>query len=107
MNTCKLVRCVLAAGRGDAWKKLALALMLACLLAPALSRAQNAYVTNEAANTVSVIDTTTNAVIATIPVGLLPFGVAVTPDGSKVYVTNLASNPEQASVGTANTASGT
>ena len=39
-------------------------------------------------NTVSVIDTATNTVIATIPVGSSPFGVAVTPDGSKVYVAN-------------------
>ena len=43
-------------------------------------------------NTVSVIDTATNTVIATIPVGNLPIGVAVTPDGSKVYVTNAISN---------------
>jgi YVTN family beta-propeller protein len=28
-------------------------------------------------------------VVATIDVGLAPFGVAVSPDGSKVYVTNL------------------
>jgi DNA-binding beta-propeller fold protein YncE len=33
------------------------------------------------------------AVSATIPVGLEPFGVAVTPDGSKVYVTNSTPNP--------------
>jgi YVTN family beta-propeller protein len=40
---------------------------------------------------VSVIDTATNTVTATIPVvgGSAHFGVAVTPDGSKVYVTNL------------------
>jgi YVTN family beta-propeller protein len=37
---------------------------------------------------VSVIATATNTVTATIPVGDFPFGVAVTPDGSKVYVTN-------------------
>ena len=37
---------------------------------------------------VSVIDTATNTVIATIPVGDNPFGVAVSPDGSKVYVAN-------------------
>jgi YVTN family beta-propeller protein len=85
MNTYKLVRCVLAAGRGGAWKKFALTLMLACLFAPASSRAQNAYVGNE--TTVSAIDTATDAVIATIPVSLLPFGVAVTPDGGKVYIT--------------------
>jgi YVTN family beta-propeller protein len=40
-------------------------------------------------NTVSVIDTATNTVTATIPVeGQPAFGIAVTPDGSKVYVTN-------------------
>jgi YVTN family beta-propeller protein len=39
-------------------------------------------------DTVSVIDTATNTVIATIPVGVAPSGVAITPDGSRVYVTN-------------------
>ena len=39
-------------------------------------------------NTVAVIDTVTNAVIATISISVEPFGVAVTPDGSKVYVGN-------------------
>jgi YVTN family beta-propeller protein len=34
------------------------------------------------------IDTATNTVSATIPVGGGPFGVAVSPDGSKVYVGN-------------------
>src|SRR6266852_4390768 len=71
-------------------KKLALALTLACLLGPASTRAQNAYITNQNSSTVSVIDTATDTVIATIPVGLNPFGVAVSPDGSKVYVTNLS-----------------
>jgi len=39
-------------------------------------------------NTVSVINTATNTVTATIPVGInsFPSGVAVTPNGSKVYV---------------------
>jgi YVTN family beta-propeller protein len=50
--------------------------------------AQNAYITNQSSNTVSVIDTVTNAVTATIPVGVVPEGVAVTPNGSKVYVAN-------------------
>jgi len=35
-----------------------------------------------------VIDTAANTMIATIPVGLAPSGVAITPDGSRVYVTN-------------------
>src|SRR5262252_5455382 len=73
-------------------KKLALALMLVCLLAPASTRAQNAYITNRNSNTVSVIDTVTNTVIATIPVGLSPFGVTVSLDGSKVYFVNSNTN---------------
>lgn len=47
-----------------------------------------AYITNSGDNTVSVIDTATNAVTATIAVGKYPYGVAVHPDGSTVYVTN-------------------
>jgi len=49
-------------------------------------------VTNPYSNTVSVIDTTTNAVVTTIPVGTYPHGVAVAPDGSHVYVANSNSN---------------
>jgi YVTN family beta-propeller protein len=48
--------------------------------------AENAYITNLVSANVSVIDTATNTVIATIPVGIGQTGVAVTPDGSKVYV---------------------
>src|SRR6516165_8842635 len=39
-------------------------------------------------STVSVIDTASNTVTATIPAGSASMGVAVTPDGTKVYVTN-------------------
>ncbi|MEU2113529.1 beta-propeller fold lactonase family protein [Streptomyces sp. NPDC019507] len=45
-------------------------------------------VIDTATNTVSVIDTATNTVTATVPVGNLPFGVAVTPDGTRAYVAN-------------------
>jgi len=38
--------------------------------------------------TVSVIDTATNTLIATVPVGSYPIGVAVNPEETKVYVTN-------------------
>ena len=37
---------------------------------------------------VSVIDTATNAVVATVPVGASPVGVAVAPAGERVYVAN-------------------
>jgi YVTN family beta-propeller protein len=41
---------------------------------------------------VSVINTASNTVVATVTVGVDPFGVAVTPDGTHAYVTNLSSN---------------
>jgi YVTN family beta-propeller protein len=40
-------------------------------------------------NSVSVIATATNTVVATVPVGSIsPWGVAITPDGAFAYVTN-------------------
>jgi YVTN family beta-propeller protein len=39
-------------------------------------------------NTVSVIDKASNTVVATVPVGIAPIAVAVTPDGKYVYVAN-------------------
>jgi YVTN family beta-propeller protein len=49
---------------------------------------------NFSSNTVSVIDTSTTppSVTATVTVGTSPQGVAVTPDGTRVYVTNQADN---------------
>ena len=59
------------------------------------SRAEAApflYVANGSnPGTVSVIDTATNMVVATITVGSSP-GIAVTPDRKHVYVTNPSSN---------------
>ena len=48
-----------------------------------------AYVANRVGDSVSVINTTTNAVDATIAVGTRPSGVAVSPDGTKAYVANI------------------
>jgi YVTN family beta-propeller protein len=50
------------------------------------------YVSNLNANAVSVIDAATRAVVATIPVGVAPLGVAMSPDDSLVYVANFGSN---------------
>jgi YVTN family beta-propeller protein len=47
-----------------------------------------AYVTNYYDGTVSVIDTATNEVTATISVGAAPRSLAASPDGSTVYVLN-------------------
>jgi len=43
-------------------------------------------------NTVSVIDTSTDTIIANIPVGTMPVGVSVNLSGTYVYVTNVQSN---------------
>jgi gliding motility-associated-like protein len=40
----------------------------------------------------SIVNTATNAVTGTITLGSNPFGVSVTPDGSKAYITNFGSN---------------
>jgi YVTN family beta-propeller protein len=40
------------------------------------------YVTNNLTNSVSVIDALTNAVTKTVPVGVLPQGIAISPDGA-------------------------
>jgi YVTN family beta-propeller protein len=50
------------------------------------------YVANSLSNTVSVIDNTTDLVVATIPVGAGPAGVAVDSGNSLAYVTNFDDN---------------
>jgi YVTN family beta-propeller protein len=74
---------------------LALCAVLAIWLGALASTAEAqpfAYVANGSSNTVSVIDTATNTVTATVAVGAAPFAVAVTPDGTHAYVANSASN---------------
>ncbi|MBS0628913.1 MAG: beta-propeller fold lactonase family protein [Verrucomicrobia bacterium] len=48
--------------------------------------------TNARDNSVSVIDTSTNSVITTIPVGFFPTDVAASPDGTIVYVPIFSEN---------------
>src|SRR5947207_8129571 len=75
-----------------------LATSLAVIIVALVGLAQNvhagpaAYVTNSAANTVSVIDATTATVVKTLNVGTNPFGVAVDLPGNQVFVTNRGSN---------------
>ena len=73
-------------------------MMAALVIAPvqphslASSHSCFVYVANASSNNVKVIGTATNSVISTIPVGMLPEGVAITPDGTKLYVTNAGSD---------------
>jgi YVTN family beta-propeller protein len=50
--------------------------------------ARSAYVANSGNGTVSVFDTASNVVFATIPVGGEPVDVAISPDGTRAYVAN-------------------
>src|SRR2546423_12991000 len=47
-----------------------------------------AYVPNERSGTVSVIDTASDRVVATVKTGGKPRGIAATPDGRRLYVSD-------------------
>jgi YVTN family beta-propeller protein len=49
-------------------------------------------VANSGGNDVSVINTATNTVVATVNVGLLPQGIVISPNGALAYVANGNSN---------------
>ena len=50
------------------------------------------YVTTGRGNSVVFIDTATNKVLATVPVGGRAWGIALSPDGSQLYTANGASD---------------
>jgi YVTN family beta-propeller protein len=86
-------------GIGIRFKKLSATLLsfsavLSLLLLPTLAAHATpfAYITNNGSNNVSVIDTASNTVTATVAVGPNPTGVAVHPAGTRVYVANQSSN---------------
>src|SRR5918993_496347 len=54
--------------------------------AEALPSGELAYVTNEDSQELTVIDTRSDSVVSTIPVGTRPRGVRVAPDGKTVFV---------------------
>jgi YVTN family beta-propeller protein len=72
--------------------RITLILLLSCVLAGLAHGQTVAYVANAQSNNVSVIDTQTNQVVATIPVGQTPVGVVFSPDGTRAYITNNGSN---------------
>ena len=57
-------------------------------LAATLSAAPFAYVPNEKSGTISVIDTATDRVMGEIKAGDRPRGLAVSPDGKFIYVSD-------------------
>jgi YVTN family beta-propeller protein len=75
--------------RGHSFIKiLGIAVLAVVMLMSIAGAAPFAYITNSGSNTVSVIDTATNKVTATVKVGYDPYGIAISPDGKKAYVTN-------------------
>ncbi len=67
---------------------LVIGVMLPCFV----RAAPFAYITNTGSDNVSVIDMATNTVVATVPVGDGPFGIAVDYLGPRIYVANRLSN---------------
>jgi YVTN family beta-propeller protein len=67
----------------------ALAFALAC---SALAAGPKVYVGNFKDSTVSVIDTGTGSVVATVPVAAGPHGMGIAPDGRTVYVSGEGSS---------------
>lgn len=65
-----------------------------------------AYVTNSQDDNISVIDTATDNVITSIPVGRIPWGVAINPTGTRVYITIMGEDNVTVIDGTTNTAIG-
>lgn len=65
---------------------LVLTVLLGAVGPAAFAAGPKAYVGNFKDGTVSVIDTATGAVIATVPVAAGPHGMSVAPDGKTVYV---------------------
>src|SRR5438093_12856929 len=68
-----------------AW--LSLALFVAFSSVPAAAQSY-AYVPTHKSNSVSVINTANNSVVAVIPVGVQPLQAAISPDGAFAYVTD-------------------
>src|SRR5215469_1137502 len=63
-----------------------------CAFSVALAKTNYAYVANATGTTVSVINTSTNAVVTTVTVGANPFAITVDQAGKNVYVGNETSN---------------
>src|ERR1700680_3471813 len=74
---------------------LASVLSSAALSVSAESQHYDVYVSNERSGDVTVIDGSTDAVVATFPVGKRPRGIHATPGGKRVFVT-LSGSPRMA-----------
>src|SRR2546422_9797767 len=87
-RTCVLVMAALAAACGQEAPKSEPPNPPAAPVAPAPPAPPKlrVYVTNEASGDLTVIDASTQAVIATAPLGKRPRGIKASPDGRTLYV---------------------
>ena len=69
-----------------------LACALALIACAYVAAAPVAFVPNEGSGTVSVIDTATDRVASTITTGGKPRGIAIAPDGKRLYVSDQTAN---------------
>jgi YVTN family beta-propeller protein len=69
-----------------ALSRFALGALLLLVAGGTIAAGPKAYVGNFNDNTVSVVDTASGTVVATVPVAVGPHGMAATPDGRTVYV---------------------
>jgi YVTN family beta-propeller protein len=74
---------------------------------PPAHAASLAYVSNSSGASVSVVDTATNTVVATIATGPRPIGLAITPDRTRLYVANSDSDSISVVATSTNTVIGT
>jgi YVTN family beta-propeller protein len=82
------------------WARVAALAAALALIAAAPAAARDAYVINQGADDVSVIDTATNTKVGDdIGVGALPFGIAITPDQPPAAAFEIASQAASAAGG--------
>src|SRR4051812_14931870 len=62
------------------------AALLALVMTAAMAQADHIYVSNEASNVVHILDGANSALLADIAVGRRPRGMALSADGSTLYV---------------------
>jgi YVTN family beta-propeller protein len=67
-------------------RHLVLALLAALAACAPGKRPERVFVTNEASGDLSIIDPAARAVVKTVPLGKRPRGMALSPDGRKLYV---------------------
>src|SRR5439155_22807077 len=70
----------------------AIVLLVCCATVVGATAAPVAYVSNEGSSSVSVIDTATDKVVSTMKIGQKPRGIAISPDGKRLYISDQTAN---------------